>query len=150
MLPLRPLLRRFSSVPAGFRSLDLVVGASGASLSAVAPATAPSAQQQTLLCLPSTFGSAALDFRQQFASAELARSVALYGVDPRVPERDLGPARVERDAEEVLRAADALELERFSLLGCSHGANVSAVLAATHPERVSRLVLVNGNVRSLG
>ncbi|KAG7383857.1 hypothetical protein PHYPSEUDO_003277 [Phytophthora pseudosyringae] len=144
MLPLCPLLRRFSTAPAGFRSLQLPVGASGSSLSALAPVSA-APEQPKLLCLPSTLGSAAGDFRLQFASAQLARGFALYGVDPRVPERDFGRGRVERDADEVLRAADALALEQFSLLGCSHGANVSAVLAAKHPERVSRLVLVNGN-----
>ncbi|KAH7461928.1 hypothetical protein PRIC1_005993 [Phytophthora ramorum] len=144
MLPLRPLLRRFSTAPAGFRSLQLPVGASNAALSVVAP-TAGSADQPALLCVPSTFGSAARDFRLQFASVPLTRSFALFGVDPRAPERDFGGSRVERDADEVMRAADALQLDSFSLLGCSHGANVSAVLAATHPERVSRLVLVNGN-----
>ncbi|POM77972.1 Hypothetical protein PHPALM_4566 [Phytophthora palmivora] len=104
-----------------------------------------SESKQKLLCLPSTFGSVDRDFRLQFASEKLTHSLALYGVDPRVPDQDFGRGRVERDADEVLRAADALELEQFSLLGCSHGANVSAVLAARHPERVSRLVLVNGN-----
>ncbi|KAE9050765.1 hypothetical protein PR003_g2111 [Phytophthora rubi] len=145
MLPLRPLLlRRFSSAPVGFRGLQLPVRSSGASLSAVLP-TSVHPEQQPLLCLPTAFGSAARDFRLQFASAQLGRSFALFGVDPRLPEREFGSRRLERDAEEVLRAADALELQQFSLLGCSHGANVSAVLAATHPERVSRLVLVNGN-----
>eukprot|EP00644_Phytophthora_capsici_P015059 jgi/Phyca11/510907/fgenesh2_kg.PHYCAscaffold_71_\ len=125
MATLRPLLRRFSTAPTGFHSLQLPVGASGSSLSAVAPVSA-SPELPKLLCLPSTFGSP-------------------YGVNPRVPEGDFGKARVERDAEEVLRAADALEMEQFSLLGCSHGANVSAALASKYPERVSRLVLVNGN-----
>ncbi|KAG6976570.1 hypothetical protein JG688_00001224 [Phytophthora aleatoria] len=144
MLPLRPLLRRYSTAPAGFRSLQLPVGASGSSVSALVP-TSATPELSKLLCVPSTFGSAASDFRLQFASAQLTRSSALYGVNSRAPERDFGRGRVERDADEVLRAADALELEQFSLLGCSHGANVSAVLAAKYPERVSRLVLVNGN-----
>lgn len=144
MATLRPLLRRFSTAPTGFHSLQLPVGASGSSLSAVAPVSA-SPELPKLLCLPSTFGSVASDFRLQFASTQLTSNFSLYGVNPRVPEGDFGKARVERDAEEVLRAADALEMEQFSLLGCSHGANVSAALASKYPERVSRLVLVNGN-----
>ncbi|KAG7400099.1 hypothetical protein PHYBOEH_007005 [Phytophthora boehmeriae] len=138
------LLRRFSSLPGRFRSLQLTVDASGATLHAVAPSSA-SASPPALLCLPSTFGTAARDFRRQFASDELARDFSLFGVDFRLPESDFGGRRIERDADDVLRAADALELQQFSLLGCSHGANVSAVLAAKCPERVSRLVLVNGN-----
>lgn len=38
---------------------------------------------------------------------------------------------------------------QFSILGWSAGANVGAVFAAKYPDRVSRLVLVNGNVRSI-
>lgn len=38
---------------------------------------------------------------------------------------------------------------QVSILGWSAGANVGAVFAAKYPERVSRLVLVNGNVRTL-
>ncbi|ETI51873.1 hypothetical protein F442_04952 [Phytophthora nicotianae P10297] len=144
MLPVRPMLRRFSTAPTGFRSLQLPVGASDSSLSALTPTSAAS-ELPKLLCLPSTFGSAASDFRLQYTSAQLTRSFALYGIDPRAPEQDFGRGRVERDADDVLRAADALKLEHFSLLGCSHGANVSAVVAAKQPERVSRLVLVNGN-----
>ncbi|ETK91764.1 hypothetical protein, variant [Phytophthora nicotianae CJ01A1] len=122
MLPVRPMLRRFSTAPTGFRSLQLPVGASDSSLSALTPTSAAS-ELPKLLCLPSTFGSAASDFRLQYTSAQLTRSFALYGIDPRAPEQDFGRGRVERDADDVLRAADALKLEHFSLLGCSHGAN---------------------------
>ncbi|CAH0484934.1 unnamed protein product [Peronospora farinosa] len=144
MPSLRPLLRHFCAVPATFRTLQLPVGINGSSLSAVAPSSVVLTQQK-LLCLPSTFGSVARDFRLQFTSEQLTRSFALYGVEPRLPETEFGSRRIERDVDEVLRAADALKLEKFSLLGCSHGANVGAVLAAKHSERVTRLVLVNGN-----
>ena len=43
-----------------------------------------------------------------------------------------------RDAESVV---DALQLERFALLGISQGGAVAAAYAARHPERVSHLVL---------
>ncbi|MEO0974653.1 MAG: alpha/beta fold hydrolase, partial [Pseudomonadota bacterium] len=39
---------------------------------------------------------------------------------------------------------DALELERFALLGISQGASVSIEYAARHPERVSHLILFGG------
>ncbi|KAI9989064.1 hypothetical protein PInf_022790 [Phytophthora infestans] len=138
------MMRRYSIALPGFRSLQLPVGDSESLLSAFAPTSAVP-ELPKLLCLPSTFGSAASDFRSQFGSVQITRSFALYGVNLRAPEQEFGRERVERDADEVLRAADALALEEFSVLGCSHGANVSAVLAAKHPERVSRLVLVNGN-----
>ena len=41
----------------------------------------------------------------------------------------------------VLRACDELGLERFSLVGHSFGARIGIVLAATHPERIARMVL---------
>ncbi len=39
---------------------------------------------------------------------------------------------------------DALELERFALLGISQGASVSIEYAVRHPERVSHLILFGG------
>jgi pimeloyl-ACP methyl ester carboxylesterase len=41
----------------------------------------------------------------------------------------------------VLRACDELGLERFSVVGHSFGARVGIVLAATHPERIARMLL---------
>jgi pimeloyl-ACP methyl ester carboxylesterase len=46
-----------------------------------------------------------------------------------------------RDLEAVV---DGLGLQRFALLGVSHGAAVSVAYATRHPERVSRLVLCGG------
>ena len=46
-----------------------------------------------------------------------------------------------RDLEAV---SDAIGLERFDLLGRSQGCAVAIAYAARHPERVSRLVLLNG------
>jgi pimeloyl-ACP methyl ester carboxylesterase/DNA-binding CsgD family transcriptional regulator len=48
------------------------------------------------------------------------------------------------DLETVL---DALKLERFSLLGISHGSSIAIAYAARHPERVSRIVLYGGYAR---
>ena len=140
------LFRPVCAVPAGFRTLQLAIDTTGSFLTAIAPSIVASTQPN-VLCLPSTFGAVAHDFCRQFASNELTRSFALYGVEPRQPDRDVGSRRIERDVDDVVRAADALQLERFALVGCRHGANVAAVLAAKHSERVTRLVLVNGNVR---
>lgn len=46
--------------------------------------------------------------------------------------------------EDLEIVADALEMERFPLLGISQGAAVSIEYAARHPERVSGLILVSG------
>jgi len=44
----------------------------------------------------------------------------------------------------VLDAADALGFERFSLIGHSMGAGISSLLAAACPQRVARIVLIDG------
>ncbi|WP_437184113.1 alpha/beta fold hydrolase [Variovorax paradoxus] len=49
-----------------------------------------------------------------------------------------------RDLETV---ADALGIERFSLLGISQGASIAIAYAARHPERVSHLVVHGGYAR---
>ncbi|CAI5730689.1 unnamed protein product [Hyaloperonospora brassicae] len=146
MLALRLLRRHVSTAPDSFRRVPVPIGTDGSFLAALAPALV-TPEQQPLVCLPSLFGSVACDFRRQLANEQLTRSWALYGVDLRLFSASSGFGRrgIERDADDVVRAADALALERFSLLGTSYGANVSAVVAAKYPERVTRLVLVNGN-----
>ncbi|RAO76647.1 alpha/beta fold hydrolase [Dyella jiangningensis] len=44
----------------------------------------------------------------------------------------------------VLAAADVLELSRYRLLGHSLGAGIAALVAAATPERVERLLLIEG------
>ena len=44
----------------------------------------------------------------------------------------------------VLAAADALQLDRYSLLGHSLGAGIAALVAAAMPERIERLWLIEG------
>ena len=46
--------------------------------------------------------------------------------------------------EDVLAVADALNLDRFSLLGHSMGAIVSTMTAAVVPERIEKLALIEG------
>ena len=45
---------------------------------------------------------------------------------------------------DVLAAADALQLPRYTLLGHSLGAGVASLVAAALPERISRLFLIEG------
>ena len=44
----------------------------------------------------------------------------------------------------VLAAADALRLDRYSLLGHSLGAGIAALVTAASPERIERLLLIEG------
>jgi len=48
------------------------------------------------------------------------------------------------DIGELLAAADQLGWDRFDLIGHSRGAAVATLLAASHPNRVRRLVLIDG------
>jgi pimeloyl-ACP methyl ester carboxylesterase len=45
--------------------------------------------------------------------------------------------------EDVLRFVDAIELERVNLMGLSMGGNVAYLFAASHPERVERLAVLD-------
>ncbi len=47
-------------------------------------------------------------------------------------------------ADHVLNAADALQLQRFDLLGHSLGAGVASLVAAAAPARVRKLALIEG------
>jgi pimeloyl-ACP methyl ester carboxylesterase len=76
--------------------------------------------------------------------AGLGRSVDLVAVDlPGFGESDPPPEPwdVGRYARFVLAFADAVGLERFSVLGHSFGARIAIVLAGEHPERLERLLL---------
>jgi pimeloyl-ACP methyl ester carboxylesterase/DNA-binding SARP family transcriptional activator len=63
-----------------------------------------------------------------------------HGLSDREAE-DLSLDKLVADLEHVV---DAAKLERFALLGISHGGPVSIAYAARHPERVSHLVLCGG------
>lgn len=54
------------------------------------------------------------------------------------------PYNIWEDVAEVLAIADDLGWEHFSLLSHSRGAIVSALLAGAFPERVDRMVLIEG------
>ena len=56
------------------------------------------------------------------------------------------PTLEERMAD-ALAVLDAAGIERTAVIGPGFGAHVAVLLAATHPERVQSLVLVNGSAR---
>lgn len=82
--------------------------------------------------------------------ARLARSRTLYRYDERGTGLsdwrvdDLGFEAFVEDLEEVVAAAG---LDRFPLLGISHGGAVAVAYAARHPGTVERLVLWGGLIR---
>ncbi len=54
------------------------------------------------------------------------------------------PYTIWQDVGELLAVADQLGWRQFDLIGHSRGATVSMLLAASHPHRVRRLVLIDG------
>ncbi|MET0736035.1 MAG: alpha/beta fold hydrolase [Microbacterium sp.] len=57
-----------------------------------------------------------------------------------------GPAGMKAHADDLAAVLDALGIERILVVGHSMGAFVSVVFAHLHPERVTRLVLVDGGL----
>lgn len=52
--------------------------------------------------------------------------------------------KTDRILEDLIALADALELDRFTLVGHDWGGAVAWLAALRHPERIGRLVIVNG------
>ncbi|HUG32547.1 MAG TPA: alpha/beta hydrolase [Acidimicrobiia bacterium] len=79
--------------------------------------------------LPENVGVVALDVRGRGASAQTP------------PPYDLGTI-----ADDIVRTLDHLALERTIVVGYSMGAWVAALFGVNHPERVERMILVDGGV----
>jgi pimeloyl-ACP methyl ester carboxylesterase/DNA-binding CsgD family transcriptional regulator len=62
-------------------------------------------------------------------------------------DRDVADLSFEAMVGDLETVVDALDLERFALLGMSQGAAISIAYAVRHPERVSALVLCGGYAR---
>lgn len=58
----------------------------------------------------------------------------------------VGPAGMRAHADDLLAVLDAFGLDAVPVIGHSMGAFVAVVLAHRHPERVSRLVLIDGGL----
>lgn len=65
------------------------------------------------------------------------------GLSDRVP----GVPTLEQRIDDVRAVMDAVGSEKATLLGFSEGSAMSAMFAATHPDRVSRLILFGGFAR---
>jgi pimeloyl-ACP methyl ester carboxylesterase/DNA-binding CsgD family transcriptional regulator len=82
--------------------------------------------------------------------AELSLGRRLVRYDQRgtgLSDREVADLSFEAMVGDLEALVDALELERFSLLGMSQGAAISVAYAARHPERVAGLVLCGGYAR---
>lgn len=55
-----------------------------------------------------------------------------------------------QDVDDLIEVADQLQWPRFNVLAHSRGAAIAMLLAATFPERVDKLVLLEGGVPILG
>lgn len=81
--------------------------------------------------------------------ASFARVISFdkYGIglsDP-IPANSVPP--LEDWIEDVRVTMDATEIDRAAILGASEGALMAILFAATHPERTTALVLINGTAR---
>lgn len=80
---------------------------------------------------------------------EVAGRAELIAVDlrGRAGSREIeGPWGIDQDVADLVAVLDALELDRVVLAGHSLGAFVAAAAAAASPERVKRLVAVDGGL----
>jgi pimeloyl-ACP methyl ester carboxylesterase len=98
-------------------------------------------------------GITATSFAWLGCAAALADDVSLIAVDLRgrgdsgsLP----GPFGLAAHVEDLVAVLDALALPRPVVLGHSMGAYIAAQLAVRHPDRVSRLVLVDGGLTIAG
>jgi lipase len=94
-------------------------------------------------------GITATSFAWLATAAALADDVALIAVDVRGrgDSRSLpGPFGFDAHVEDLVAVLDALALPEAVVLGHSLGAYIAARLGARYPDRVSRLVLVDGGL----
>jgi valacyclovir hydrolase len=102
-----------------------------------------------ILFLPGALGTGHGDFSEQLAF--FGKFFQAISPDPRGYGRSRPPLRdypsnfYERDAEDMLALMTLLGHQRFMVIGWSDGANIGALLAAKHPERITRLVMWGGN-----
>ena len=77
-------------------------------------------------------------------SRDLARYHSFTRYDDRgcgLSDRDVESSTFENWVEDLEAVVDSLGLEKFALLGLSHGGALSIAYTARHPERVSHLIL---------
>lgn len=82
----------------------------------------------------------------------VGREVTFHRYDARgcgLSGRDDAPLTLEGSVEELAAVVDAAGLERFALLGISAGAAAAVAYAASHPDRVTHLMILGGFARGL-
>ena len=80
----------------------------------------------------------------------LSRGRRLIRYDPRgtgLSDRDLGAATLPEFVDDMEAVADAAGLEQFPIYAISQSVPVALSFAARHPDRVARMILMNGMVR---
>jgi valacyclovir hydrolase len=102
-----------------------------------------------IVFIPGALGTGAGDFAEQLpvfsrAWRVIAPDLRGYG-QSRPPEREYPVDFYQSDANDVIGLMSELGCERFAVLGWSDGANVATLLAATFPDRISKLVVWAGN-----
>lgn len=81
--------------------------------------------------------------------AEHARLIVFDKRGTGLSDRDVGVPTLEDRSDDIRAVMDAARSERAALFGDSEGAPMSVVFAASHPERVSALVLYGSRARTL-
>ena len=81
--------------------------------------------------------------------AEHARLIVFDKRGTGLSDRDVGVPTLEDRSDDIRAVMDAAGSQRAVLFGASEGAPMSIVFAASHPQRVSALVLYGGRARTL-
>jgi pimeloyl-ACP methyl ester carboxylesterase/DNA-binding CsgD family transcriptional regulator len=82
--------------------------------------------------------------------SELSRDHTLVRYDQRgcgLSDWEVATITFEKQVQDLELVVETLKLDRFALLGISHGASIAIAYAEQHPEKVSHLVLYGGYVR---
>jgi valacyclovir hydrolase len=102
-----------------------------------------------ILFIPGALGTGGSDFAQQIPW--FSRTHQVIASDPRgygqsrPPQRDYPRDFYQRDAADMLALMTALGHKEFTLFGWSDGANIAALMAASAPHRIRKLVIWGGN-----
>src|SRR6516165_877948 len=81
--------------------------------------------------------------------AEHARVLVFDKRGTGLSDRVAGAPTLEERSDDIRAVMDAAGSDRAALVGLSEGVPMSLVFAASHPDRVSALVLYGGDVRTL-
>jgi pimeloyl-ACP methyl ester carboxylesterase len=80
--------------------------------------------------------------------AAFARVVTFDKSGQGLSDRAFGVPSLEQRMDDIRAIMDAIGSPRAVLLGCSEGAPISAMFAATYPDRISHLILFGGFARA--